>query len=575
MQKFINAVQDLNGNAVTGGSVTVYTDSGHTTKATIYSDNSLTVAANPLTTDSNGVFSFYAANGRYYLQASKVGVLTQNFDDVLIFDPNDSSSTNTGAAYVSFVQPGAGPVTRTVQDALRAITRSGDFDTTGHFNTATTALTETIGVYALRVGGAPSVVTMVGPTGNNATVSRADITLNGTVDHVCYFGYNIAPDLATIPDATDMSIGMGFEASFNDGLGNLISEFHMDMAGPGASYVRPLYFQYYRTGAMTNKIYDVTIKSENTMSLQTPAGNLNFTSNGFVFTGAGPHCIGANTVNTACQVIQTGTFAGVGAGYGLYANTTLTAPVNGQCAQINIDTIINKAASGTHANFDGIVINAPTIGVGAAALTNATALRIVGAPATGTNKRALWVQAGLAQFDGTILVPSGSNSAPTLAVGASNNGIYSDAGSALSFSLGGTRIHEFTTSIHYIISDSGSIQMGVNQDANWFRDAAGVMAQKNGTNAQTLRIYGTTTGSKYASLAHDGTNATLDASSGQVILSSGTADIKWGKANVSLGGGAAPTVGTIGGSGPAAAAQRNWLRFIESDGTASFIPVWR
>lgn len=71
------------------------------------------------------------------------------------------------------------------------------------------------------------------------------------------------------------------------------------------------------------------------------------------------------------------------------------------------------------------------------------------------------------------------------------------------------------------------------------------------------------------------TNPVLDATGGAIRLSSGTADIQWGKANVALGGGAAPTVGTIGGSGPSAAAQRNWLRFIESDGTASFIPVWR
>jgi hypothetical protein len=67
------------------------------------------------------------------------------------------------------------------------------------------------------------------------------------------------------------------------------------------------------------------------------------------------------------------------------------------------------------------------------------------------------------------------------------------------------------------------------------------------------------------------------ASSGtfSITPTGGAPNIKWGVANVALGGGAAPTVGTIGGSGPAAAGQRNWLRFIESDGTASFIPVWR
>lgn len=73
----------------------------------------------------------------------------------------------------------------------------------------------------------------------------------------------------------------------------------------------------------------------------------------------------------------------------------------------------------------------------------------------------------------------------------------------------------------------------------------------------------------------NGGNPTIDVSAGALKLSAGTSDIQWGKANVALGGGAAPTVGTIGGAGPAAAAQRNWLRFLESDGTASFIPVWR
>jgi hypothetical protein len=41
-----------------------------------------------------------------------------------------------------------------------------------------------------------------------------------------------------------------------------------------------------------------------------------------------------------------------------------------------------------------------------------------------------------------------------------------------------------------------------------------------------------------------------------------------------LGGGAAPTLGTIGGTGPATAAQNSWLK-VNINGTASFLPVWR
>jgi phosphohistidine swiveling domain-containing protein len=52
------------------------------------------------------------------------------------------------------------------------------------------------------------------------------------------------------------------------------------------------------------------------------------------------------------------------------------------------------------------------------------------------------------------------------------------------------------------------------------RDAANTWALKNGTNAQTARIYGTTTGPKYLSLSHDGTNGVIDtaASSGLVSI---------------------------------------------------------
>lgn len=42
---------------------------------------------------------------------------------------------------------------------------------------------------------------------------------------------------------------------------------------------------------------------------------------------------------------------------------------------------------------------------------------------------------------------------------------------------------------------------------------------------------------------------------------------------VALGGGAAPTLGTIGGSGPATAAQNKWAK-IKINGTDYFVPVW-
>ncbi len=43
---------------------------------------------------------------------------------------------------------------------------------------------------------------------------------------------------------------------------------------------------------------------------------------------------------------------------------------------------------------------------------------------------------------------------------------------------------------------------------------------------------------------------------------------------VAMGGGAAPTLGTIGGSGPASAGQNSWLK-VKIGATDSFIPIWR
>lgn len=61
--------------------------------------------------------------------------------------------------------------------------------------------------------------------------------------------------------------------------------------------------------------------------------------------------------------------------------------------------------------------------------------------------------------------------------------------------------------------------VGTTIDVVLARDAAGILALKNGTSAQKFRVYGTTTGSKYLQIEHDGTNAKITSSSGNVLLS--------------------------------------------------------
>lgn len=61
----------------------------------------------------------------------------------------------------------------------------------------------------------------------------------------------------------------------------------------------------------------------------------------------------------------------------------------------------------------------------------------------------------------------------------------------------------------------------------------------------------------------------------QISIDPGTNDILWAKPLVALGGGAAPTLGTIGGSGPVTAAQNTWLRMKDSGGAIIWLPVWK
>ncbi|MFM0263324.1 hypothetical protein [Paraburkholderia sediminicola] len=92
MQKYINAVAATNaaagtaGAPVAGASVQVNVQSTGL-PATIYSDNGVTLAANPLTTDTNGSFSFYAADGRYQLVISGANIQTTTLNDILLVDP--------------------------------------------------------------------------------------------------------------------------------------------------------------------------------------------------------------------------------------------------------------------------------------------------------------------------------------------------------------------------------------------------------------------------------------------------------------------------------------------------------
>lgn len=71
MQQYAEVVQNRNGDVLQGVRVTIKNLDGST--ATVYSDNSGAASANPLTTDVNGGYSFFALEGPYLVSAPGAG----------------------------------------------------------------------------------------------------------------------------------------------------------------------------------------------------------------------------------------------------------------------------------------------------------------------------------------------------------------------------------------------------------------------------------------------------------------------------------------------------------------------
>ena len=149
-------------------------------------------------------------------------------------------------------------------------------------------------------------------------------------------------------------------------------------------------------------------------------------------------------------------------------------------------------------------IQAPTYAFASAStITTASTLSISGAPVAGTNATittplALWIESGKSYFADHLWVPSGKyiGHPSGYGFGVSQTGamilptVYY-AGTPF-FEFGGG-IFQATQALGIGPTVSGYATTGA--DTLWYRDAAGIFAQRNGTNAQTFRVYGTYTSS--------------------------------------------------------------------------------
>lgn len=133
MQRYFDVVQNRQGTAVVGATVTVYDANGNL--AALYSNNSGAASSNPVYTNSDGEYAFYAANGTYSITIAQAGYATETKPGVVLFDPSDSSASNN----VQFLQAGTGAQVRSVQSKLRDVVSVKDFGAVGDGVTDDTA----------------------------------------------------------------------------------------------------------------------------------------------------------------------------------------------------------------------------------------------------------------------------------------------------------------------------------------------------------------------------------------------------------------------------------------------------
>jgi hypothetical protein len=121
---------------------------------------------------------------------------------------------------------------------------------------------------------------------------------------------------------------------------------------------------------------------------------------------------------------------------------------------------------------------------------------------------------------GQVNLVSGSTSVPTLNFSAAGAGIYGRAGNAITMTTGGVNFFD-AQQVGVTIRNVASYNFSNNGDASsspdlrLFRDAANTLAQRDGVNAQTTRVYSTyTSATNFQRMAISSARVTLSALSG-------------------------------------------------------------
>ena len=133
-----------------------------------------------------------------------------------------------------------------------------------------------------------------------------------------------------------------------------------------------------------------------------------------VVSSTGPHAIGATVQNAMMYVAGTKTSTGASSTVHGWWFNNLTAGASGdttlQTALYCQGKVTTQAVSETITDVVNVLIAEPNITKGSgSSITNASSLKIEGAPSEGTNNYALWVDAGATRLDGDLDMSSGGD----------------------------------------------------------------------------------------------------------------------------------------------------------------------
>lgn len=181
---------------------------------------------------------------------------------------------------------------------------------------------------------------------------------------------------------------------------------------------------------------------------------------------------------------------------------------------------------------------------------------------------------------GTSTVPTWSSS-PTLSTSLTTPLVIGGTAASSTLSLRATSGVGTSSTIIFQVGNNGATEAGlINNSGIWL--LGGTTVTTNASLGDIVLLNNTGQLRFQTAAANDTLNLIGGNSSNQTLVGHSSAetvllgsDIKINRGLTALGGGAAPTFGTIGGSGPTTAGQNSWQQFQDDGGNSFWVPVWK